>query len=185
VKKRQDIDYFLDFWPGKGKPRTIFGQIIYNIKCGEIGMVGACQTAHASDWPVPTIDTTWGAENIFGHPTELWPRSDLSCHGPEYGRYIETAGGEGREPTPEVARVEELFQMASSVPDEEAKVMAAELWQIIIDQQWAIGTVGMSPTIQGVRVVKNTMGNIPARQTNSAVTGNPGAARPEQWYFKE
>ena len=42
----------------------------------------------------------------------------------------------------------------------------------------------MSPAIQGVRVVKNNMGNIPDRQLNDANVENPGNSRPEQWYFK-
>lgn len=132
-----------------------------------------------------TIDTTWGAENIFGHPTELWPSNNLSCHGPEYGRYVDSQGGEGIEPPAEMARVEELFQLAAGAPPDERLAMAQELWQIILDNQWAIGTVGLSPMIQGVRVVSNNMHNVPARQINSAVTGNPGAARPEQWYLTE
>ena len=58
------------------------------------------------------------------------------------------------------------------------------MWRIILDNQWAIGTVGLSPAIQGVRVVKNNMGNIPDRQLNDANVENPGNSRPEQWYFK-
>ena len=50
--------------------------------------------------------------------------------------------------------------------------------------QWAIGTVGLSPAIQGVRVVRNNLGNIPDRQINSAIIDNPAGSRPEQWYFK-
>jgi peptide/nickel transport system substrate-binding protein len=131
-----------------------------------------------------TIATAWATENIFGSPTELYARSAISCAGPEYGRYIASNGAEGIEPSPEVKRLEELFQKASMVPEAEAKAIGAEIWQIVLEEQWAIGTVGLSPMIQGVRIVSNKMGNIPARQISSAITGNPGISRPEQWYFR-
>jgi peptide/nickel transport system substrate-binding protein len=84
-----------------------------------------------------------------------------------------------------MAKVEELYQSAASVPPDERIELIQEIWRIILDQQWAIGTVGLSPAIQGVRVVSNKMGNIPDRQVNSAIIDNPAGARPEQWYFKE
>ena len=81
-------------------------------------------------------------------------------------------------------RVDELYQLAKMAPPDEATEMAQEMWRIILDQQWMIGTVGLSPTIQGVRIVSNNLGNIPARQMNNANTSNPNISRPEQWFFK-
>ena len=144
----------------------------------------ATQTRRRANEHELTIDTTWGAENIFGHPTELWPNSSYSCAGPEYGRYVASQGKEGIAPPPAMAKVEELYQAAAQVPPEKRAEIGKEIWRIILDNQWAIGTVGMSPAIQGVRVVKNTMGNIPARHLNDANVENPGNSRPEQWYFK-
>ena len=65
-----------------------------------------------------------------------------------------------------------------------ARDRLARSGSIILDNQWAIGTVGLSPAIQGVRVVKNNLGNIPDRQVNSAIIDNPAGSRPEQCYFK-
>lgn len=144
----------------------------------------ASQTRRRANESEMTIDTAWGSENFFGHPSEIWPISSYSCMGPEYGRYVASKGGEGLPPPPEMARVEELFQSATSAPPAERTELGREIWRIILDQQWAIGTVGLSPAIQGVRVVKNSLGNIPARQVNSAIIDNPAGARPEQWYFK-
>jgi peptide/nickel transport system substrate-binding protein len=62
--------------------------------------------------------------------------------------------------------------------------MGKEIWRIILENQWAIGTVGLSPAIQGVRVVNKKLGNVPARQLNDANVENPGNSRPEQFYFK-
>jgi peptide/nickel transport system substrate-binding protein len=144
----------------------------------------ASQTRRRANESEMTIDTAWGSENFFGHPSEIWPISSYSCMGPEFGRYVASKGGEGIPPPPEMARVEELFQSATSAPPDERTELGREIWRIILDQQWAIGTVGLSPAIQGVRVVSNSLGNIPARQVNSAIIDNPAGARPEQWYFK-
>jgi hypothetical protein len=83
-----------------------------------------------------------------------------------------------------MVKLDELYQAATQAPPEKLKEIGAEIWSILLENQWAIGTVGLSPAIQGVRVVKNNMGNIPARQANSAIIDNPAGARPEQWYFK-
>ena len=41
-----------------------------------------------------------------------------------------------------------------------------------------------SPASQGVRVVKNNVGNVPERVWNSAVSDNPIIAHPETYFFK-
>jgi peptide/nickel transport system substrate-binding protein len=144
----------------------------------------ASQTRRRANLVELTIDTTWGAENIFGHPIELWPISSYSCAGPEYGRYVASLGAEGLPPPPDMVKLDELYQSATQAPPDRQLEIGQEIWSILLENQWAIGTVGLSPAIQGVRVVKNNMGNIPARQVNSAIIDNPAGARPEQWYFK-
>lgn len=144
----------------------------------------ASQTRRRANESELTIDTAWGSENIFGHPSEIWPISSYSCMGPEYGKYIASKGAEGIPPLPEMAKVEELYQSAASVPPDKRPELVKQIWDIILDQQWAIGTVGLSPAIQGVRIVGNDVGNMPDRQVNSAIIDNPAGARPEQWFLK-
>jgi peptide/nickel transport system substrate-binding protein len=144
----------------------------------------ASQTRRRENLVELTIDTTWGAENIFGHPTELWPISSYSCAGPDFGRYVASQGKEGVAPPPDMVRLDELYQSATQAPPDQRQAIIEEIWTILLDNQWAIGTVGLSPAIQGVRVVKNTLGNMAARQVNSAISDNPAGSRPEQWYFK-
>jgi peptide/nickel transport system substrate-binding protein len=144
----------------------------------------ATQTRRRNNEHQLTIDVTWGAENIFGHPTELWPNTALGCAGPEFGKYIATQGKEGTAPPKVIAEVEELYQLATQAPPEKRLEMGKEIWRIILENQWAIGTVGLSPAIQGVRVVNKKLGNVPARQLNDANVENPGNSRPEQFYFK-
>ena len=53
-----------------------------------------------------------------------------------------------------------------------------------MEECWVIGTVGQSPARLGVRIVKNTMGNIPARQTNAQHVRTPNASMPATFFFK-
>lgn len=144
----------------------------------------ASQTRRRANLVELTIDTTWGAENIFGHPTEMWPISSYSCAGPEYGRWVASQGKEGIKPPPEMLKLDELYQSATQAPPDKQPEIARQIWEILLDNQWAIGTVGLSPAIQGVRIVSNNLGNDSDRQANSAVIDNPAGARPEQFYFK-
>jgi len=57
------------------------------------------------------------------------------------------------------------------------------IW-IAIDDQWCIGTVGVSPALIGVRIVKRNVGNAPARQSNGQNVRAPSSSRPETLYFK-
>ena len=52
------------------------------------------------------------------------------------------------------------------------------------EQAYTIGTVGLSPAVMGVRIVKNNLGNIPPRQFNGQHGRTPCAAMPVTWYFK-
>jgi hypothetical protein len=59
-----------------------------------------------------------------------------------------------------------------------------EIWKIIVEECWAIGVVGLSPAWMGVRIVKNTMGNIPSRQTNAQHVRTPNTSHPATFFFK-
>ena len=80
--------------------------------------------------------------------------------------------------------VMEKYRKSFSVPDVERTKMAKEVWKIALDELWIIPIVVNSPASQGVRVIKNTMGNVPERLWNSAVSDNPHIAHTETWYFK-
>ena len=51
-------------------------------------------------------------------------------------------------------------------------------------RQYSIGTVGVSPAVMGVRIVKNNLGNVPARQFNGQHGRTPAAMHPTTLYFK-
>ena len=69
------------------------------------------------------------------------------------------------------------YRKAFGVPEQERTQLAKEIWRIALDEMWIIPVVANSPASQGVRVIKNNMGNIPERLWNSAVSDNP-AHRP-------
>ena len=47
-----------------------------------------------------------------------------------------------------------------------------------------IGTVGLAPGIMGLRVVKNTLGNVPQRMINGSLTLHPKQSKPETAFYK-
>ena len=76
------------------------------------------------------------------------------------------------------------YRRSFGVPDAERTRLAKEVWKIALDELWLIPVVSNSPASQGVRVIKNNVGNVPERLWNSAVSDNPHIAHTETWYFK-
>ena len=56
--------------------------------------------------------------------------------------------------------------------------------KIAAEEVYNIGVVGQGPASMGVRVVKDTMGNIPSRMYNSPDGKTPGISRPATFYWK-
>jgi ABC-type transport system substrate-binding protein len=130
------------------------------------------------------VDAQWGSDNMFGHIPVFFPYDGGGTIGPLYGRWFASGGTKGKEPPPRMRELMELYRKAFGVPREERITLAKEIWKIAVDEVWTIGTVGLSPGIQGVRVAKTTLGNLPARQWVSAVSDNPQISHPETFYFK-
>jgi peptide/nickel transport system substrate-binding protein len=128
-----------------------------------------------------------GTEHMFAHhPGAIFPSGGgLDSMGPLYGKWFASGGTQGKEPPPRMRELMDKYRRAFAVPESERNELAREVWQIACDEVWTIGTVGLSPAIVGVRVVKTTMGNIPERLYNSASHKSPGPARPEQFYFRQ
>jgi peptide/nickel transport system substrate-binding protein len=79
----------------------------------------------------------------------------------------------------------ELFSQGLEATPEERITIGQEIWRIITDEVWQIGTVGQSGAFMGVRVVKNNMGNIPSRQFNIQAGQTPNISRPATFYFTD
>ena len=78
----------------------------------------------------------------------------------------------------------DLFRSAAGKKTQERYKVAQEIWKILVDEQWSIGTVGLSPATMGVRIVSNKLGNIPARQTNAQHARTPCSSHPATFFYK-
>ncbi len=130
------------------------------------------------------FETQWGADNMFGHSPFFFPIDGGTPVGPQYGVWYASAGTQGKEPPPRMRELMEKYRKAFGVPDAERTRLAKEVWKIALDEMWVIPVVSNSPASQGVRVIKNNVGNVPERLWNSAVSDNPHIAHTETWYFK-
>ena len=130
------------------------------------------------------FETQWGADNMFGHQPLFFPGEAQSPLGPLYGTWYSSAGAKGKTPPPRMRELMDKYRKTFGVPDQERTRLAKDVWKIALDELWIIPVVSNSPASQGVRVIKNNMGNIPARLWNSAVSDNPHVAHTETWYFK-
>jgi len=84
----------------------------------------------------------------------------------------------------EAPQLAELVKQGKLPPVEKRNQIAKEIWKIVVDQVWGIGTVGLAPAVLGVRVVKNYMGNVPERLSTMRAARMPGASHPATYYFK-
>ncbi|MBW3633066.1 MAG: ABC transporter substrate-binding protein, partial [Chloroflexi bacterium] len=121
-----------------------------------------------------------GSELIYAFPRHALPVDPAEAMmGPLIANWYVTNGEEGMAPTEEsMIQAIEMYTQASGQSTEEANQTAQEIWKIIVDNVFSIGTVGVSPAVMGIRIVKNTMGNIPARQVNMQHARTPQSSHP-------
>jgi len=126
-------------------------------------------------------DTT--AFPFSGQP-KMDPRSQPALtFAPLVRQWYQTNGAEGVEPTPEIARLVEIIDEAKLSGRERQIELAQELFRIWADNIWEIGTVGLTPMVQGVVVVNKDMRNVPETAGNDWPLRTPGNARPETFFF--
>jgi peptide/nickel transport system substrate-binding protein len=110
------------------------------------------------------------AETLLGHPISDW---------------FASGGSLGKAPKdPQLLKALELFRTAAGKKTEERYKIAQEIWKIIVDEQFSIGTVGQSPAAKGVRIVSKRLGNVPARQVNAQHARTPCSSHPTTFFFK-
>jgi peptide/nickel transport system substrate-binding protein len=140
----------------------------------------AANQHHISVW------TNGGTELIYLYPRLCLPVDAIEAHlGPEIGKWYSSDGKQGMEPPdPELKRALALFRSAAGQQEDERNKTAQEIWKILVDQQYSIGTVGQSPAQFGVRIVSRRLGNIPSRVCIAQHCRTPGTSHPETWFFK-
>ena len=125
---------------------------------------------------------TWandGSEMLFLFARHAMPVDPAECHmGMAFAKWYASNGTQGTKPDdPEMLRAFDLYRAAFGMDEAGQIKNAQEIWKIIVEQQWSIGTVGQSPAFMGVRIVKNNMGNVPERQVNAQHARTPCTSR--------
>jgi peptide/nickel transport system substrate-binding protein len=130
---------------------------------------------------------TWnndGSEHLFTFPGHVFPFDGNSAGGPLIGKWFQSAGTQGKEPPAKLKELMEKWRKAFGVPEAERVQLGKEVWKIAIDECFTIGVVGLGGAANGVRIVKNNVGNVPGRHYNSPDGKTPGTSRPVTFFFK-
>jgi peptide/nickel transport system substrate-binding protein len=126
----------------------------------------------------------WGAgtEDLF-----LFPRHELPVEptepftGPLFAQWYATGGTAGEKPSdPDLLKALELLRSASALQPDARLAVAKQIRQLIVDNQWVIGTVGMVPN---VRIIRSNMHNEPDRISWRSRCRTPGATHPSTYYL--
>ncbi len=126
-----------------------------------------------------------GSELLYAFPVHAIPVQSDAIMGPFIGKWYTSNGAQGMKPEdPELLRALELFRSAAGQEDQQRIQTAQEIWKILAEETYSIGTVGLSPAVMGVRVVKNNVGNVPARQFNGQHGRTPCTSHPTTLFFK-
>ncbi|RPI10082.1 MAG: ABC transporter substrate-binding protein [Zetaproteobacteria bacterium] len=127
-----------------------------------------------------------GSEQLYLYPRYALPVDPIQCPlGHPIARWYASDGKQGKAPKdPEMLKALELFRSAPGKKAPERRKIAQEIWKILVDNQYSIGTVGLSPAVMGVRIVSRRMGNIPARQVNAQHARTPCSSHPATFFFK-
>jgi peptide/nickel transport system substrate-binding protein len=160
---------------------------------GDLGLATDVQvrerTAHftmrdANELIIEIWNEDTSAFPFTGNP-KIDPRSDpATIFAVESRTWYRSGGERGIEPTPEIARIVDIIEEAKTVGTAQQIELAQELNRMIADQLYGIGTVGLTPMIQGVVVVNNDLYNVPALVANDWPLRTPGDARPEQFFLR-
>jgi len=103
--------------------------------------------------------------------------------GPLFAQWAQTKGKEGMEPPAPIKKIMELVDTARTVgPDQQVK-LAQEIFRLWADNLYEIGTVGLTPMVQGVVVANTRFRNVPTTLGNDWPLRSPGNARTEQFFF--
>jgi peptide/nickel transport system substrate-binding protein len=108
--------------------------------------------------------------------------SPILTLGPLFAPWVQSKGKDGMEPPAPIKRIMEIVNTARRVAPEQQTKLAQELFRIWADNVYEIGTVGLTPMVQGVVVAGAKFRNVPTTLGNDWPLRSPGNARTEQFY---
>ncbi len=135
------------------------------------------------------VAEVWNNTNT-GFPFSGQPRMDprrtvaTAFASTPFRQWYASGGEQGMEPPIELQRIVQIMQEAMEVDEARQVELAHELFEIWVDQQWEIGTIGLSPMVQGVVVINADLRNVPDLLANDWPLRTPGNARPEQFFYQ-
>lgn len=129
-------------------------------------------------------------EDTTGFPFSGQPKMDPRSNpglafAPLVRTWYDTDGAEGMEPPAEIAELVAIIDEAKVSNRTRQIELAQQLFQLWAENVYEIGTVGLTPMIQGVLVVNDNLVNIPTTAGNDWPLRTPGNTRPEQFFFTE
>ena len=125
-----------------------------------------------------------GTDNPFTYPFHGLAYSDSSAMGPNSGKWWQSGGKIGTKPEGDLLKQLELLNEGKGKPADQRIAIGKQILQLLVDNNWVIGTVGISPAVLGVAIIGNNFGNVPDLVTGSTPGQTPGNARPEQFFLK-
>ena len=127
-----------------------------------------------------------GTEVLYLFPRHALPVDTVEALlGPLIARWYASGGTQGKEPKdPQLKKALELFRSAAGKKTQDRYKIAQEIWKIMVEEQFSIGTVGQSPAAMGVRIVSKKLGNIPSRQINAQHARTPCSSHPATFFYK-
>jgi len=127
-----------------------------------------------------------GTEVLYLFPRHALPVDTVEALlGPQIARWYASGGTQGKEPKdPQLKKALELFRSAAGKKTQDRYKIAQEIWKIMVEEQFSIGTVGQSPAAMGVRIVSKRLGNIPSRQINAQHARTPCSSHPATFFYK-
>jgi peptide/nickel transport system substrate-binding protein len=122
----------------------------------------------------------------FSGQPKFDPRSDPALTlAPLTAKWYATGGKEGMAPAPDIKRIVDIIEEAKTSGRDKQIELARQLFTIWADNIWEIGTVGLTPMIQGVLVANDNLRNIPEVAGNDWPLRTPGDTRLEQYFFAQ
>ena len=79
---------------------------------------------------------------------------------------------------PQLLKALDLFRSGPGLEEAERIKQIQEIWKILAEEAYSIGTVGLSPAVMGVRIVKNNVGNSRPGSSTVSTAARPSAMQP-------
>ena len=138
----------------------------------------------ANEWGV----MVWNEDTAgftFSSPDKRAPFTIGTFHGPGCAQWLVDPDDENAFPcAQESIDLLEMHKRGIGLPEVERNALGKHIYKTVVENQYNIGIVGLSPMVQGVVVKKNTLQNVPDTAANDWILRTPNTAFPEQWYFK-